>query len=72
MWREGKRVSTAQLPYSGSSFWQALGGCKFAVLCVSAAHGPLCSVTSSSSILYVEPQGQQELETRLPWDFSNS
>lgn len=62
----------AQLPDSGSSFWPAPGGWKFAALCVSATHGPLPSVTSSSSVPYAEPRGGQELEIGLPWDFSNS
>lgn len=62
----------AQLPDSSSSFWRAPGGWKSAVFCVSAAHGILPSVTSSFSAPYTEPQGRQELETGLPWDFSNS
>jgi len=47
----------AQLPDLGSSFWRAPGGCEFATFCVSAAHGTLPSMTSSSSVPYAEPTG---------------
>lgn len=65
----------AQLPDSSSSFRRAPSGWKFAVFCVSAAHGTLLSPPLCDLFLLCtenEPRGRQELETGLPWDFSNS